>query len=363
MNKTGKRHPYIGLPDYQFWKKDPGITNPALFDPVTHTSFTIDPDDAIVTAGSCFAQHVARYLSQSGFNFLITEKCHPIFSPDDAAAYNYDIFSARYGNIYTVRQLKQLIQRAYGEFVPLENVWLKGDGTAVDPFRPQIHPGGYINSQELEADRTVHLAAVRSAFERMSVFVFTLGLTETWLDRRDGAVFPLAPGIAGGKFDPEKFAFHNFTVEEVATDLQWCIDRIRSINPSCKFICTVSPVPLNATAVDRHVVLSTTYSKAVLRVAAEQVCNTNVLCDYFPSFEIITCSLTRSHYFAPDRREIAENGVAHVMGVFLKHYAGVELGSTVPDAGVEKEPPAHDHVADMQKLVQVLCDEEAITSE
>jgi hypothetical protein len=359
MTPLAKRHPYVGLPDYQFWKNEPGITDPALFDPINTTSFSIDPRDAIVTAGSCFAQHVARYLSASGFNFLVTEKCHPIFPAEVAAANNFNIFSARYGNIYTVRQLKQLILRAYGEFEPAEHAWKRSDGCFLDPFRPQIHRGGYVNLQELEADRASHLRAVREAFEQMAVFVFTLGLTETWFDRRDGAVFPLAPGVVGGVYDPERFAFQNFTVSEVADDLQWCIDRIRTLNPRCRFIVTVSPVPLNATAVDRHVVLSTTLSKSVLRVAAEQVCGANEQCDYFPSFEIITSSLTRGRYFGPDCREISEEGVNHVMGVFMKHYAGVSLAPTSPVIAKEDTVSDH-HIENMQNLIQVLCDEEAI---
>ena len=34
-----------------------------------------------------------------------------------------------------------------------------------------------------------------SAFRDLDVFVFTLGLTEAWVAKADGAVFPLAPGV------------------------------------------------------------------------------------------------------------------------------------------------------------------------
>ncbi|CTQ31571.1 hypothetical protein JAN5088_00329 [Jannaschia rubra] len=27
-------HPYVDLPDRQFWKRDPGLRDPATFDPV-----------------------------------------------------------------------------------------------------------------------------------------------------------------------------------------------------------------------------------------------------------------------------------------------------------------------------------------
>lgn len=357
-----KRHPYIDRPDYQFWRKEPGLTEMSLFDPVGKPTFSIAPEDKVVTAGSCFAQHVARFLAQAGFDFLVTEQPHSLLHQTISRKLNYGLFSARYGNVYTTRQLRQLLERAYGIFTPVDGAWRRHDGRWVDPFRPQILPGGYVSPREVGLDRDVHLAAVRAAIDQMSVFVFTLGLTESWLDRRDGAVYPLAPGVAGGIYDESIHEFRNFDVAEVAADLQWSLDFIRSRNPSVKFVITVSPVPLNATALDRHVAVSTAYSKAVLRIVAEQICNANTLCDYFPSYEIITSPITRAAYFEDDAREIRSEGVRHVMSLFLKHYADMPIGAT----GAPKPPPrqqssnAPTRVQQAEAMMQVLCDEEAI---
>lgn len=349
------QHPYKGMPDYQFWKKEIGISDPSSFDPVTHTSFKIETSDAVVTAGSCFAQHVARFLANSGFNFLVTETAHPAMGDHAGSANNYGLFSARYGNLYTARQLLQLLHRAYGKFEPHSVFWpLDGEGRVVDPFRPQIQPGGFLCEAEMAADRKRHFAAVRAAIEGMDLFVFTLGLTEAWIDRRDGAVFPLAPGVAGGSYNPDIHGFENFTVAETVEDMQASIDFIRSINPRTKIIITVSPVPLNATAVDRHAFVSTTYSKSVLRVAAQQICDANDLCDYFPSYEIITSPFVRGAYYAADCRDVLPAGVEHVMSLFLRHYAGVELGRKHSAKPANVTKPA------VEELLEALCDEEAI---
>lgn len=357
-----RNHPYLGLPDYQFWKNEPGILDPGAFDPVTRTSFKLDQGDAIVTAGSCFAQHVAKHLTRNGFGVLVTEAAHPIISEEVAAEYHYGMFSARYGNLYTARQLRQLLLRAYGEFTPQETAWRNPRGEWLDPFRPQIQPGGFASEAELLADRRQHLAAVRAAIEGLTVFVFTLGLTEAWEDKRDGAVFPLAPGVVGGEFSAETFGFHNFDVAETADDLRFSLDFIRARNPRAKFIITVSPVPLNATAVDRHVFVSTTYSKAVLRVAAEQVCAALPLCDYFPSFEIITSPYARGAYYAADCRAVTETGVRHVMGVFLRHYAGGGSGERRQIRPSKARAETQAHLASVEDVVEVLCDEERITN-
>ncbi|KNG93036.1 GSCFA domain-containing protein [Pseudaestuariivita atlantica] len=364
-----RKHPYIGLPDRQFWKKDPGIERPRQFDPVPDAPYRLSRDAKVVTAGSCFAQHLARVLNDSGYNHYIAEPAHPIVQKPVAKANNYGLFSARYGNLYTTRQLKQLIQRAYGDFEPIDQAWPGRDGVSVvDPFRPQIQPGGYASEAELAADRVQHLAAVRDALESADVFVFTLGLTECWADRRDGAVYPLAPGVAGGTYDPEIYEFRNFDETETYADLKEALDMIREKNPDVKFILTVSPVPLNATMEDRHVFVSTTWSKAVLRIAAEKAARTVEDCLYFPSFEIITSPHTRGRYYAEDRREVTEQGVRHVMSMFFRHFTNDTAGipGLARQQAADRPAPAparqDEHARAMEDYMQVLCDEEAISN-
>ena len=173
-----------------------------------------------MAAGSCFAQHVSRRLREAGFNFLVTEPPHPILPAEGGGARSTTgRYSARYGNIYTARQLLQLIRRVYGRFQPQEDAWQGADGAWFDPFRPQIQPGGFATPEEYRLDRAQHFAAVRRAFEEMDALIFTLGLTESWEDASDGAAFPVCPGTAAGTFDAAKYVFRNYTVEEVSTDL------------------------------------------------------------------------------------------------------------------------------------------------
>jgi hypothetical protein len=55
-----------------------------------------------------------------GFNYFVAEQAQGL-SPEQARANGYGVFSARYGNIYTVRQLLQLFERAHGHFAPVED--------------------------------------------------------------------------------------------------------------------------------------------------------------------------------------------------------------------------------------------------
>ena len=345
-------HPYRDLPDSAFWRRAVGGLPEGEVDPVVEAPFVIGRETPIATCGSCFAQHIARVLTQRGYNYLVTEAA-PDGDPDPES---YGVFPARTGNIYSVRQLLQTFERAYGLFRPLDTAWRREDGALVDPFRPQVRKAGFATVEALEADRKRHLAAVRAMFEDCQVFVFTLGLTEAWVSTRDGAVFPLAPGVAGGEPGPD-YAFHNFDVAEMAADLLRFIRRLRVVNPDVRMILTVSPVPLVATYEPAHVLAATTYSKAALRVVAEMVSRAEEGVCYFPSYEIITGPQARGRYFADDLRSVTDEGVARVMGVFGRHFLG-ETGSA-PQRHADAQLSQAD-AERLQELSEVICEEEAL---
>ncbi len=355
-------HPYRGLPDPQFWNRAVTWAPPGGLDPVVATRYTVGVDDKVATMGSCFAQHLSRHLSRSGLTYFVPEAgpaARPGLrdeDPTEAARLQYGTFSARYGNLYTVAQAVQLFDRAYGRFAPADEVWERADGALVDPFRPLVEPAGFATIEALRADREHHLAAVRSVFEDADVLVFTLGLTEGWRAKADGAVFATAPGVNGGAWDPEHYEFVNFGVDEVRRGLFDLIDRARSVNPSLRVLLTVSPVPLIATYEDRHVLVSTTASKAVLRVAADEAAARYPFVDYFPSYEIISAATGVRDYYAPDRREVEELGVSHVMRVFSRHYLAGLGWEANPTASV----PLPATLTDEER--GVVCDEETVAA-
>jgi hypothetical protein len=344
-------HPYETIEDIQHWTRAMSMPAPGHVDPVTRAA-EITPTDKVATMGSCFAQHISRHLAASGCSYFVPEHAPVGMTTQEALDRNFGVFSARYGNVYTVRQALQLFQRAFGEFIPQEVFWKKGE-RFVDPFRPTIEPTGFQSHQALLEAREAHLKSVKKIFLEADWLVFTLGLTEAWRDRRDGAVFPIAPGVSGGDFDPSLYEFVNFRVEEVQRDLLDLIDRVTAINPKIRFLLTVSPVPLVATYEKRHVWSSTVLSKSVLRVAADEAekSRQNVL--YFPSFEVITSPAAGGHYYADDLRQVKETGVKHVMRLFTNHF----LRKT---QNTKKLPQIQDFQSSLAQRVDVVCDEETI---
>lgn len=340
-------NPYQSLPARNFWSR--GVARG--YDPAAIGTFPrplIAADDRVMSAGSCFAANLVPHLEGQGFTYVRTEQRHPKFGhlPDDN--FSYAKFSAGYGNIYCVRQLLQLLLRCRGAFRPIEDRWRDGP-SVIDPYRPGLkYPAR--SDREFDLLLEQHLEAVRRAVRESTVLIFTLGLTEAWVSRADGAVFPACPGTIAGTFDPERHAFVNFTVAEVTADLDAVIGELRAINPDLRIILTVSPVPLVATATDQHVLAATTYSKSVLRVAAEHgTRHPDVV--YFPSYEIVTSSAAPESFFEANRRDVTRAAVDTVMAAFL---GACETGTA------HEAAPAPAATPDLSKaLVDFECEEAA----
>lgn len=330
VGETRARSPYRGLPATSFWRAavtdNQGLEMSGLY----KKKFEIEQTDTVATAGSCFAQHIATNLRTNGYSVVDTEPAPKAMTARTAESFGFGVYSARFGNIYYVRQLLQLAQEAFGEREPSNWIWSKAD-RYFDALRPSVEPSGLNSIEEVKAHREQHLAAVRRMFSNSSVLVYTFGLTEGWVDTASGTVFPTAPGTICGDFDPEEFSFRNFGYGEVFSDFEQFRELIKRHNPGIKFLLTVSPVALAATATDDHVLVSTTYSKAVLRAAVGDLANKYDDVAYFPSFEIITGSPSRGRYWDDSLRSVTPEGVKEVM----RHFFAAHPPASKPEDGVK----------------------------
>jgi hypothetical protein len=355
---SSQASPYSNLPAFHFWKSGVVDLAPGQFDPIVRTKFKISQEDTIVTLGSCFAQHLSRFVRENGFNYLSLEmkpKNHVNVEPVDALTQN---FSALYGNVYTAKQALQLVQRSQG-WEPSESVWSK-DGRYYDPYRPTVFSNGFPDPETVFDERSSHLSIVAQLFQTCDIVVFTLGLTEAWVSKTDGAVFPVAPGVVAGSFCEDLHSFVNFSYREVLADISDFCLTLKRINPRIKIILTVSPVSLNATFEKQNVLVSSTYSKSVLRAAAGEIVSTFDFVDYFPSFEIINNPQNHCRYLEDDLRNVTALGVKKVMALFQKHY----MSSFNPKQDVDQ---IHTNIGydatSSEQIAQIICDEDLINNE
>ncbi|CAN5177588.1 GSCFA domain-containing protein [soil metagenome] len=350
--------PYAQLPPRNFWRTGVSEQHPLTISDLYRKRFSILPNTRIATAGSCFAQHIATHLRRNGYTVIDAEPAPPGLSPEIAREYGYGMFSARYANVYCMRQMLQIAQEAYGTFQPADPIWTR-DGRFFDAMRPSVEPGGLASADSVRAHRASHLRHVRKVLQTADLFVFTFGLTEAWVHRETGTCYPTAPGTIAGSYDPDTHIFKNFRFSEIYADFVSFRALIRRRNPGVKFLVTVSPVPLTATASSNHVLQASTYSKSVLRAVAGQLYEEFDDVDYFPSYEMVASPFSKGFFFESNLRSVNAGGVEAVMRVFFSEHPA----HTVAEKDVTANPAlAKAKSAAKRKRLreQVVCEEELL---
>lgn len=267
----------------------------------------IGRDTPVSVIGSCFVRHLRRWLIAEGYNFCQWED-----GPRAGAS------SVRNGQVYTPAAFEQMLRWAYEGFDAVEESWPAlthdQDGGLACPYRRWV---GWPDEASMHAERAAHFRAVRNMVERSEVLLFTLGLSETWRRRDDHTAYYARPPAQ--LLDPDVHEHHLLSPEESQASLERAYATMRAANPRLQLVLTLSPIPLKATGLDRHVVISDTVSKANLRVAIDRFCRNHPEIVYFPSYEIVT--RTPAWKFDDDHRHITDQGVVQqIMRTFMSAY-------------------------------------------
>jgi hypothetical protein len=262
--------------------------------------FSLPPDARIFTIGSCFAREVEDALLAQGFNVLTR-----------TGDYGY---GHGYLNRYNTWAMAQEIDFAVG-------------GRQFDERSiSRLHDGGFIDltsygrfdtadeALELRRRTTILFKNILEA----DVVIITAGLSEIWYDTAFDYYTNIAPSGAALAY-PDRFEFRLLGYQDNHQALCRLVEGIRKIRPACNILATVSPVPLNATFVNRDVLISNSYSKACLRTAVEELLWAYPFVDYFPSFEMVNLS-DPAMVWEADYRHVKREFVDRIMFEFKRRY-------------------------------------------
>lgn len=231
------------------------------------------PGRTVFTIGSCFARNIEDVLVERGVHVPVADYQEREFDPTDERT-NVSM------NEYNPASIAQRIQ------VALDGGRL--DDRTIVPVR-----GGMFDmtlSSPLKAPLALHLArraridGIYAHLARADLVILTLGYVEAWFDRLTQTWLNQMPPPAAGAAEPDRYTFHRLDVAQSLAHLAPGIDRLGALGR--RIVLTVSPVPLQSTFTGQDCVIANDYSKAVLRVVAEALCERPFV-DYFPSFEIV----------------------------------------------------------------------------
>ncbi|MGB3407474.1 MAG: GSCFA domain-containing protein [Jannaschia sp.] len=244
----------------------------------------VTPDTKITAFGSCFAANISNWLAGRNYNILTKNQ--------DSNAYVVKCGEGMV-NSYVIRQQ---FEWAFEGKKFEEALW---HGYEAESY-------GYdedIRTQTLEI------------FSNTDLFILTFGLSEVWYDEVTGGVFWRS--IPQEAYDPARHKFRVTTVEENKDNIRAIYALIRKHRPEARIITTLSPVPLIATFRPVSCISANSVSKAVLRVALDELMRElgdEGYLHYWPSYEIVTDVFHSP--FKQDRRHLPRAVLDFIMMLF-----------------------------------------------
>lgn len=283
--------------------------------PAFEAGFTLAPGERVYTIGSCFARNVEFWLEKRGFEVPVRQL---INKP------GLDLSHEGLLNNYGAPSIRNELEWAFDKARPFdpELNFQEINGRFVDLHMPMaVRPEPFdlvLRRRQAIIDSTRLISTCR-------VVIITLGLAEVWFDTRSGAYINEAPRLRLVDAEPERFQLHVLDVNDCVVHLERSMDLIlRHGAPGVQVILTVSPVPMTVTMrPNADVMVANTYSKAVLRAAAETIVEGRDFVHYFPSYESIVLS-DRTLAWRDDQIHVTPELVKLNVFRMLNAYGGAE---------------------------------------
>jgi hypothetical protein len=259
---------------------EPNRVEPTPF-PRFSPSFRVARGGRVMTVGSCFSRHVENSLAARGMIL----PARAVFQRPEFAT-----LGSRFLNNFSVPSILNEMAWATGELVfsQADNFVEETPGLYCDIHLSRgVSPAPY----DLLVDRRQALSAAYGEIRTCDMIICSLGNTECWHDKLTGLYLNTVPSeIILEKF-LNRFEVHVLGFEDITDQLEALIGILkRSAPQTAGIVLAVAPWPQPETYLDRDVILSSSYSKSLLRVAIEEVARHHERVDYFPFYETVTVS-------------------------------------------------------------------------
>jgi len=291
-----------GLRDYQVYPNGGNLSQDFFTLPNDRLPKLINKSTPITSIGSCFAVEIRHHLKNAKFNFISTQESWS--------------GSAEWGRVYTTKNLLQIFQYTFTEFLPSLRIVQSSRGY-FDPYRE----GGFFETEEAaEKDLLQHYEDSKKAFTECKVLIVTPGQNEAWIDQTDGLAWVhRPPAETRANLDEDRFFVKQFSLDENIEYLDASLDLLWTVNPDTKVIFTLSPVPSDATFYDTNVAVRSFENKAILLLAIKKVVAKHPeRAFYFPSFEMTM--LSHNVNLQLDNRHVRPNVVDVIMASFDQRF-------------------------------------------
>lgn len=228
--------------------------------------YNISHKNTILSIGSCFAQLIGQKLLQAKFQ----------------------INSNPFGTIYNPLSILRLLNFSIDKEYPESSSYLENQGLFYNYY---MHGDlSDFSRSKLEEKVINTIDKVHEQLRQADWMMITLGTAYVYRREDTNTIVANCHKVPAKHFNRKML-----TINEISDSFNEFFTKLKAFNPNIRIILTVSPV--------RHVrdgLPQNSVSKATLRLASQQLIESNNFIDYFPSFEFMIDDLRDYRFYADD---------------------------------------------------------------
>ena len=242
--------------------------------------------DPIFTVGSCFADAIGDHLNENKFN----------------------VWNNQFGTVYNPYSIHRLLSLALENKMPLQENYLQNDGVY---FSYDFHSShSALSQRELEGKIMTSIKNANEFLKNSARIIITYGTAFIYRLKSSNEVVANCHKVSSINFTRSLL-----TEAEVVESFRKMHSTLKSINPNCKIVLTVSPVRHLKDTLELNSV-----SKSILRLSCHSIVNQFSDVEYFPAYEILLDDLRDYRFYKTDRLHPTEEAIEYIWEKFLHSY-------------------------------------------
>lgn len=276
----------------------------------TQPKWKISRGGLVFTIGSCFARHAEWFLDRLGMNvpalhFRVPAEYHT------AGARNNSVL-----NKYNTASIESEVLLAFGMAdYPDDGLIDAGEGLWWDPLTTHMK----LLPRDAVVETRRQITELTRTIRDADAVLVTLGLNQIWQDTETGVFLNEMPPPELARRLRDRLALSVAGYEDNFQAFDTTVQAIHEVNPGCKIVVTVSPVPMAATLTRFDVIQENMLSKSILRSVAQAAADRYDHVDYFPSYEMVMYSPPELTW-EEDRLHVRGDAVQFVISSFIDDY-------------------------------------------
>ena len=291
--------------------------------PIQKSTFQIGYDTRMMLFGSCFSENIGNYLRENKFRVNINP----------------------FGILYNPQSVSTAINRLLDRqsFSESELVYRNG------MFHSFMHHGSFSAQSANDCLESIssRFSEAETQILETDIFLITFGSAYVYRLRETGETVGNCH-----KFPADTFNRSRLSVKDIVVEWSQLIVRVTDINPSAKFVFTVSPIRHWKDGAHENQL-----SKSILHLAINALQKEfTESVGYFPAYEIMMDELRDYRFYADDMMHPSDTAIAYIWECFSETFFSAKTENTIsewqPIRRALLHRPIHPNGSDYKNFLQ-----------